>query len=205
MQKKKKSEKQNRFVRIYNYYVYKGLISYVSGSIKKIIIPVVVIVLGLFLLERYVIDIDTAFEKFSATFSIYSIFASFLITESLLGLVPPELYIIWAGKSEMPWVFLSILAILSYLGGIVSYFIGRGISLFKKIQAYTENKIGKHINDLRKWGGTLIVVSALFPIPFSAVCMAAGIIKYDFKMLVLLGLFRLTRFYIYGIAVFNVL
>lgn len=205
MQKKKKSDKQNRFVRIYNYYVYKGLIAYVTSSIRKIIIPLVIVIVALFLLERYVLDIDTAFDRFSATFSVYSIFGSFLITESLLGLVPPELYIIWAGKSEMPWVYLTILAILSYFGGIVSYFIGRGISMFKKIQEYTENKIGKHISDLRKWGGTLIVVSALFPIPFSAVCMAAGIIKYNFRMLLLLGLFRLARFYIYGVAVFNVL
>lgn len=203
MYKRIPDRRSNRITRVYNYYRYKGLVDYISKSIKKIAVPVIILVVGFVLIERYVIDLDTAFEKFSNTFSTYSVFGSFLATESLLGLIPPELYIIWASKSESPWLFLSLLAIISYLGGINSYFIGSGIARLKKTRIYIEQKIGRHINDLRRWGGILIVVGALFPIPYSIVCMAAGIVKYKFSPFLLYGIFRIARFYIYGIVIFQ--
>lgn len=51
-------------------------------------------------------------------------------------------------------------------------------------------------------GGFVIVFSALFPLPYSAVCMAAGAVKYSFKRLLLLGLTRFLRFYGYAVLVY---
>jgi len=203
MHKRIPDRRSNKVTRVYNYYKYKGLVDYISKSFKKIAIPIIILVVGFILIEKYVIDLDTAFEKFSNTFSAYSVFGSFLATESLLGLIPPELYIIWASKSETPWMFLTILALTSYIGGINSYIIGFGISKLKKTKQYIEVKIGKHINDLRRWGGILIIVGALFPIPFSIVCMAAGIVKFRLDHFFLYGLFRIARFYLYGIVIFH--
>jgi membrane protein YqaA with SNARE-associated domain len=54
-----------------------------------------------------------------------------------------------------------------------------------------------------KWGGFLIVVGALLPIPFSITCMAAGMIKYPIKGVLIFGSLRFVRFAIYGIAIFQ--
>lgn len=51
-------------------------------------------------------------------------------------------------------------------------------------------------------GGFVIVFSALLPLPYSAVCMAAGAVKYSFKRLLLLGLTRFLRFYGYAVLVY---
>ena len=62
----------------------------------------------------------------------------------------------------------------------------------------------KHLKNSKKWGGILIIVGALLPLPFSISCMAAGMIKYPFKSVILFGLFRFVRFALYGLAIFQV-
>ena len=62
----------------------------------------------------------------------------------------------------------------------------------------------RHMNMIRKWGGFLIVVGALLPIPFSMTSIAAGLIQYRFKNYLLFGLLRFVRFYLYALVIFNV-
>ena len=66
--------------------------------------------------------------------------------------MPPEIFIAWCGKSNYPWAFLGILSLLSYLGGVVSYFFGRGIANIPKVFIYIEVKMAKHINKLKRFG-----------------------------------------------------
>ena len=128
----------------------------------------------------------------------------FFASESLLGLIPPEIFIAWAGKTEMPLFFLTMLAVLSYLGGIISFFIGKGISKMPSVYNYLEVKMAKHLKNTGKWGGFLILIGALLPVPFSITCVAAGMIKYPLKGVILFGLFRFLRFALYAWAIFNV-
>ena len=53
-------------------------------------------------------------------------------------------------------------------------------------------------------GEFLILIGALLPVPFSITCVAAGMIKYPLKGVVLFGLFRFVRFALYAWAIFNV-
>ena len=72
------------------------------------------------------------------------------------------------------------------------------------VKNYLEVKMADNLKNTRKWGGILILVGALLPLPFSIACMTAGMIKYPFKNVVFLGLFRLARFAIYAWAIFKV-
>ena len=118
--------------------------------------------------------------------------------------VAESLFIAWAGKTEMPVFFLTMLAVLSYLGGIISFFIGKGISKMPSVYNYLEVKMEKHVKMIRKWGGFLIVVGALLPIPFSITSIAAGLIHYKFSNYLLFGLLRFVRFYLYALVIFNI-
>jgi len=122
----------------------------------------------------------------------------------MLGLIPPEIFIAWSKKLPQPILYLSILALLSYLGGVISYITGLSITRIPKVRYAIENRLAKHIKNTRKWGGFLIVVGALFPIPFSITSIAAGFIRYEFKNYLLFGLLRFARFYLYAIAIFKV-
>ena len=65
--------------------------------------------------------------------------------------------------------------------------------------------MSKHIINMRKWGGLLIAVGALLPLPFAMAAMAAGMIKFNFKNFLLFALLRLMRFVVYGFAIYLML
>jgi membrane protein YqaA with SNARE-associated domain len=201
---KKKGQKKSRAKLLHQYYSYTGFYKFILRSLKKAAIPVILIVLALFLLNKYVFTIDDGLKLLSESFSKLGVFVTFFISETILGLIPPEIFIGWSKKTEDPIVSLSILAALSYTGGMLSYFIGKASLKIDRFRNYLEVKMAKQLKNTRKWGGFLILVGAMLPIPFSITCMTAGMIRYPFKGVVLFGLFRFLRFAIYAWAIFKV-
>lgn len=207
MEKKRKKRKKNTaFIgkRLHNYYGRTGFYLFVWESVKKAFLPIVLVVIGVFLFNKYVYDINEGLETITETFSKTGILITFFISETLLGLIPPEIFIAWSGKTESPIINLSILATLSYIGGLVSYFIGKTALKIKSLKEYLEVKMAANLKNTRKWGGFLILVGALLPLPFSIACLAAGMIKYPFRNVVFFGLFRFARFAAYAWAIFQV-
>lgn len=200
----KSNEKVTRMKALHRYYSYTGFYSFIGNSVKKALLPIILFVVAIFLVNKYVISFSDILKTITETYSTISIFAIFFTSESILGLVPPEAFIYWAGKSVSPWGFLSILALLSYMGGIMSFFIGRGIASIPSVNRYFETKMKSHLENMRKWGGFLIIVGALLPLPFSMACIAAGMIDYKLKNVILFGLLRFLRFAIYGLLIFSV-
>ncbi len=200
----RKSE-TNKLKRTHLYYKYTGFYSFVGKTLKKAIVPLIVVVIALVVIDTYVIDFGNLFTYITETYAPLNILLVFLISESLLGLVPPEIFIAWSNKMPEPMLYLSLLATLSYVGGIFSYFIGRWIFTIPKVYDYMEGKMKKHLKQIRKWGGFLIIVGALLPIPYSMTSMAAGMIHYKFSNYLLFGLLRFVRFYLYAVAIFSLL
>lgn len=196
--------RENRFKRIHLYYKYTGFYSFVWESIKKAIWPIIGAIVLLVVLDLYVVDFSALFVYITETFAPLNILLVFLLSETLLGLVPPEIFIAWSHKMPQPVVYLTLLATMSYIGGAFSYFIGKWILTIPRVFDYVEEKMSRHLRQIRRWGGFLIVVGALLPIPYSMTCMAAGIINYRFVNLLLFGLLRFVRFYLYAIAIFSV-
>ena len=189
---------------LHQYYRYTGFYTFIGNSLKKSAIPVILIIFGLYLVNEYVFTIDDGLEFLTQTFSRTGVLIVFFISETLLGLIPPEIFIAWSKKTATPILNLSILATLSYIGGILSYFIGKTIQKITTVKNYLEVKMAKHLKNTGKWGGFLILIGALLPVPFSITCVAAGMIKYPLKGVVLFGLFRFVRFALYAWAIFNV-
>ena len=189
---------------LHQYYRYTGFYTFIGNSLKKSAIPLILIIFGLYLVNEYVFTIDDGLEFLTQTFSRTGVLIVFFISEILLGLIPPEIFIGWSKKTATPILNLSILATLSYIGGILSYFIGKTIQKITTVKNYLEIKMAKHLKNTGKWGGFLILIGALLPVPFSITCVAAGMIKYPLKGVVLFGLFRFVRFALYAWAIFNV-
>jgi len=195
----------NKIKRVHLYYKYTGFYSFVGQSLKKAAGPILLIIAVLILFDLYVVDFGSLFTYITETYAAINILLVFLVSETFLGLVPPEIFIAWSNKMPQPLVYLSLLAAMSYLGGIFSYFIGKWIFTIPAVFNYLEGKMKKHLNHIRKWGGFLIVVGALLPIPYSMTSMAAGTINYKFSKFLLFGLLRFVRFYLYAIAIFNLI
>lgn len=203
-EKKRKKNTAPRAKRLHNYYQRTGFYIFIWESLKKAFWPIVGVVVGLILFNKYVYNINDGLQAMTETFSTTGVLTTFFISETLLGLIPPEIFIAWSKKTAEPIVNLSILATLSYLGGILSYFIGKAALKISAVKNYLEVKMAKHLKNTSKWGGFLILVGALLPLPFSISCMTAGMIKYPFKGVVVFGLFRFLRFAIYAWAIFSV-
>jgi len=204
--KKKKRKKNTAFIgkRLHIYYGRTGFYLFVWESLKRAFLPIVLVVLLLFLFNKYVYDVNEGLETITETFSRIGILTTFFISETLLGLVPPEMFIAWTKKTPEPILNLSILATLSYFGGLLSYFLGKMTLKIPAVKKYLEVKMAANLKNTKKWGGFLILVGALLPLPFSIACLAAGMIKYPFKNVVVFGVFRFLRFAVYGWAIFKV-
>lgn len=204
--RRKKRQKTNteKATLIHKYYARTGFYQFVGNNLKKAILPIIGIVLAIFLFNKYVYNINDGLHHFTETFSRLGVLITFFISETLLGLIPPEIFIAWSKKTEDPILNLAILATLSYCGGLISYYIGKTALEIKSVKEYLEVKMVKNLENARKWGGILILVGALLPLPFSIACLAAGMIKYPFKNVVFFGLFRFGRFAIYAWAIFSV-
>lgn len=200
---KSKSNK-SRLQLLHQYYNYTGFYTFVWSSIKKAL-PIIIIFLVLVYAVDYFFGINKALINLTEILPAFGVLSFFFASEVLLGLIPPEIFIAWAGKMDSSWLYLSIIAVLSYLAGLIAYWIGIYITKTPRVHAYLESKMQKQLKNSRKWGGFLILVGALLPLPFSISCMAAGLIEFPFKNVILYGSIRLLRFAIYGVIIFNAL
>lgn len=133
-------------------------------------------------------------------FSIYS------VSEIIVGIIPPELFMMWSlelVEERNYLVDLSLLAIISYAAGTLSYLFGRyfnGTVLYR----YSRKKyLRKYEEKFNKYGGFLLVVAAVTPVPYSAICALVGSVKYPLKKFFLITLFRFARFGVYGYLVWR--
>ena len=58
-------------------------------------------------------------------------------------MVPPEIFIAWTKKTTEPILNLSILATLSYIGGLLSYYIGKFALKIEAVKIYLEVKMAE--------------------------------------------------------------
>ena len=189
----------------HRYYKITRFYSFLKNTAYQAFFMIVIFVLLLMAVNYFITDINLLLNNIFEAYSPKIIVLSFLISESILGLIPPEIFILWSSKSDSPILFLFALASASYLGGIVSYFIGMRISLMPAVRKHIERKIKQHIINLRKWGGVFIVLGAISPIPHSIVSIGAGLINYKFKYYLLWSLFRYLRFVVYFLIILQVL
>lgn len=198
---KEKSGK-SRLQLLHQYYLYTGFYNFVWNAVKKAL-PYIIGFVAILYALNYFFDINAALVQLTEILPVKGILSFFFVSETLLGLVPPEIFIAWSDKTVDPWFNLSLLALLSYAGGLLAYWMGRSITKIPSVHNYLEVKMENQLKNSRKWGGFLIVVGALLPLPFSISCIAAGIIKFPFRSVILYGSLRLLRFAIYGLIIFN--
>lgn len=164
----------------------------------------VLLILANQILVYYGFDLGSSIKGFVEKSSTPFVLLLFFASESVLGWIPPDFFIAWSQYEPTSYAYfnLTIIATISYAGGIVAYWLGVWIRQFPKVNAYIERKYARNFMLIRKWGGLVIVMSALFPLPFATTSTAAGIVKYPFKIFVLYGLTRFIRFYSYALVIF---
>ena len=191
---------------LYLMYKNRGLFSYVGRNVLLIIVIYAIFILLVFLTGQYLVNFNRFFESLLDFLSDRFVLILFFVSESFLGLVPVDLFVVWTQKFNAPLPYLALLGVLSYTGAIISYRIGRWISGMPGVKAYSEKKLINYMDFARKWGAAFIIIAALFPFtPFSMVVIALALLRFPFKLFLLFALSRLVRFVIQGFLFFDVL
>lgn len=132
---------------------------------------------------------------------------TFIFSEIFFGIFPPELFMIWAlhqGSLENYVVYTAIFSGISYLAGLVGYFIGFRFShtpLYLRLKPRFGNQFEKNV---KRYGGFMLFIAAVTPIPFSAICMITGASRYSFINFLLISTSRILRFAVYAYAIWGV-
>ncbi len=176
----------------------KGIYSLAGRSLLRLLLAVFIVGIIIYILQTQVHDFSGQMNSFLMTLDWRFVLSLFFISETVLGMIPPDFFIVWANAGYYPYIMTAILALLSYLGGLTAYYIGFRLSKIPKVNKWLLIKFSSHFATFHKYGGILIVFSALLPLPFSTVTLVTGMLHYPFKKIAILGSSRILRFFGYG-------
>lgn len=204
-QKKRKTRDKVRIYHKVN--IRSGLYRFLGKNFINLSLILTGIILLIFFIDL-IFDLEyqyAVFQNFVDKLAPAWVFLIFLLSESILGFIPPDIFIVW-GKARFPnyaYLIVTILAAISYLGGIIAYYLGKLIRRSPRVKRYVEQRYEKNFNLIEKWGGLVIIMAALFPLPFALTSTIAGIVRYPFKSFLLYGLTRFIRFFLYALVIFG--
>jgi len=165
-----------------------------------------VLLLAFFFFEEIVIsrNPDAWIEHFYAKPMI--IYLIYLCSEFIFGIIPPELFMIWAFNKANTAHYvhnLIFFAGASYILGYFTFLIGQFIH--KRVTfRYIRIKFLKNSwPQLKKYGIFLIIVAAMTPVPWSATCLLVGSAGYPSGRFLRYAIFRIIRFVVYGYIIFQ--
>ena len=161
-----------------------------------------VIIIAYLLVER---ELDVYREQINKVGdNMLLLLSIFTVSEIVFGILPPEIFmLIWKTKGILSEyiVNLTILTLISYGAGIIGYYIGYTFTKTAQYRKIHERYLAQYDQKLKKYGGFLVIVGAVTPVPFSATCMLAGSVKLPFRYFLLITISRIIRFAFYGAMV----
>ena len=129
-------------------------------------------------------------------------FIIFGLSELLLGLIPPEFFMIVSILQKISLIGyiknLIIYTLISYAAGIGAYSIGRRFSRSQLYNRMSTTFLKQYEEKIKKYGSYLVFVGAVTPVPFSATCLLAGSVKMPFRLFLAVSSYRIIRFAVYG-------
>ncbi len=134
------------------------------------------------------------------------IYTIFLLSEVIFGIIPPEFFMLWSMRHGSVSIYVQnvmALAAISYAAGVIGYYIGvifHGTRLYRFLRM---NYLKKFEQQFQQYGGFLLIVAALTPLPFSAICMLVGASNYPFRRFLWIASTRFIRFTVYAIVIWQ--
>ncbi|MBO3697199.1 YqaA family protein [Roseivirga sp. E12] len=184
----------------------KDFYNYFSQNLIKGFVYLLVLI-GLVIIFKSTFKSQYDVIEHAVSDSYYLMFFIFLISEFFVGILPPELFMIWS--SDDPWHYyltaVTTMTLVSLFAGWLNYRIGKRLGEKEFFMNFVKKrlKFDKYQQRYEQYGSGLIIVSALTPLPFALVSMLTGTLAYPQKKYLMFASFRIIRFVVYGIIVWN--
>ena len=159
------------------------------------------IALGFYKVSFSYLDLSSLKNQISFDFPSFFVFTLFFMSEVILGIIPPELFMIWAISSKPLGSYLFYVitfSFLSYIAGFSAFLFGKYLHNTWLYEFMKKNIIGKYERKISAFGWLVIVVAAITPLPFSATCAVVGAVGFDRKKYLIYSSARFLRYAIYG-------
>jgi len=92
---------------------------------------------------------------------------------------------------------------ISYSAGVLGYWFGAYLN-GTRVYTFVKKRIfGKFEKHFHTYGGFLVIVAAVTPIPFSGICMLVGSVRYPLKKFLLFAMARFLRFALYAAIIWQ--
>lgn len=175
------------------------------SNLLKGLLWLIVLVTAYILAKKY---LDFDLEQIMGPFYENSlvIFTIFLFSEVIFGIIPPEFFMFWALRHELLSLYIqniAMLALMSYAAGVLGYFIGKAFNGTVIYRFFRRHYLGKYEKMFNNFGGFLILVAALTPLPFSGICMLVGAVRYPMRKFFWISLSRFIRFIVYAMIIWE--
>lgn len=134
------------------------------------------------------------------------VYLTYCFSEFFFGIIPPELFMIWAiNKDSIAHYFINLafFAGVSYLMGYLTFLIGSFFYKREGFKRFRNTFLKEQWPLLKRYGLFLIIVAALTPLPWAAISLLVGSAGYPSKRYLKYALFRLLRFAVYGYIIFQ--
>ena len=201
---KTRSVKQYLLV-VHRFYQMTGGYTFIGRAFWKLGLGVVAAVVVLYFLNKYVFDVTETVGMITRVLPWWAVITTLFLSEIVTGILPPDLYILWARSLPAPWLMVSLLAALSYIGGVVSYWVGVRLHELPKVKEWVDVKFAEQFIQIKRFGGLLIFLAAMTPLPFSPVSTVAGVVNFPFRMYLIVALSRFLRFWLYAAFLYGAL
>jgi len=169
------------------------------------IVWLIVILLIVWVIKRY-----TGLDRLALLISLFEnvpvIIAIFTASEFFFGIIPPELFMIWAMRFEsvtLYTLFIILFGIISYIAGICGFLAGKYLTHTLYYRYLRRRYLGKYQGKLQQFGFFLIIVAAVTPLPYSAISALMGSMNYPLKKFMLYALSRFIRFAVYALIIWK--
>jgi len=165
------------------------------------------VIIGIYLLAEYFLpenlkDILKPFtERPLVMFSIY------FFSETFMGIIPPEFFVIWAAEKSLPifLFYMLLLAVLSWIGGLIAYWVGRRFHKSKFLKRFTQlESYQNYMRIYRRFGAIIIVISALTPLPYAFISFLSATFQFPLSKYLVYSASRFLRFVILGWLFWNI-
>ncbi len=191
--------------RYHNYFKRTGRYRFVGTNLLRLLLVITIFAVGVWLFTSFVIDISQMEALIFSKLPDWLIILTLFISECFTGIMPPDVYILWAKTFKYPYLMVFVLALASYTGGMISWYIGSQLHRINRVKKWVHIRFAEQVKLFKRYGGLVIFISALTPLPFSPVSVVAGMVEYPFKLYWKVALSRFLRFFLYAYVFYQVL
>lgn len=92
-----------------------------------------------------------------------------------------------------------MMAVISVIGASIMFFVGTKIHNSALHDKLLEGRWNKYVEMYKKWGGALIVISAMTPLPFATISLISASLGFPYLNYAIFASTRFIRFLIYGL------